>query len=569
MQSFAYSLYYIIRDIVPTMEIAPLIERCRHGEEDALGELYKMYAPKLRSVCRRYISNEDIVNDALHDAFVVIFTSFDLLREDNKAEAWMISIARNVALKCNDNAELLPTISIEEISELELPPSEDGETDVRGIPLSEVIKLIDKLPEGYKQVFRLSVFEGLTHKEIAAMLGIEPHSSSSQLARAKQMLRKMMQQYWVLLLLLLISLPILLLKKGDNNIKEIIVANNEDTTDTLVLHTTEYQEKTIVQESIPINEDTLSTLIVLNSDSLHNIDTLLPITANQDPIDTIPSIHINRRILKDNYTTSVPENTIKIQRKHNWHLALAYSVTAMPDINCTDNYMTIPSSSVAGAPSAKLYNWGEYMEYVNNNADMMDSVNALNMRRVAIFNSSHPLDSLTETKHHFMPLTVQLSLSRQLNSRWSLSTGLSYSLLRSNYESGNENTLIKRSQKLHYLGIPLRFNYKLIGSTHWNLYASGGLQLDMPVGGSMTTNYIYGGPYANIEQASITEPVINAPWMLSVGIGAGVQYELTPHMTLYLEPNINYYAPLTNGIETYRTERPFDFSIPLGIRFTW
>ena len=170
------------------MDIEPLIERCRHGEEDALSELYKAYAPKLRSVCRRYISNEDMVNDALHDAFVVIFTSFDTLREDSKAEAWMVSIARNVALKCNDYAEILPTISIEEINDLELPPSEEGETDVRGLSLSEVIKLIDQLPEGYKQVFRLSVFEGLTHKEIAAMLGIEPHSSSSQLTRAKQML---------------------------------------------------------------------------------------------------------------------------------------------------------------------------------------------------------------------------------------------------------------------------------------------------------------------------------------------------------------------------------------------
>ena len=75
---------------------------------------------------------------------------------------------------------------------------------MRGMPLSEVVRLIDRLPEGYGQVFRLSVFEGLTHKEIANMLGIEPHSSSSQLARAKKMLRKMIQQYWVAGLLLLL-----------------------------------------------------------------------------------------------------------------------------------------------------------------------------------------------------------------------------------------------------------------------------------------------------------------------------------------------------------------------------
>ena len=151
---------------MPTMEIGPLIERCRQGDADALEELYKSYAPRLRSVCRRYVSNEDLVNDALHDAFVVIFTSFDSLREDSKAEAWMISIARNVALKCNDYAEVLPTISIEEINELELPPIVEETTDVRGIPLPEVIKLIDTLPEGYKQVFNLSVLKVLPTKKL-------------------------------------------------------------------------------------------------------------------------------------------------------------------------------------------------------------------------------------------------------------------------------------------------------------------------------------------------------------------------------------------------------------------
>lgn len=50
------------------------------------------------------------------------------------------------------------------------------------------------------------------------MLGIEPHSSSSQLTRAKQMLCKMMQQYWVLLLLLLLPAILLLIKKRDSRL---------------------------------------------------------------------------------------------------------------------------------------------------------------------------------------------------------------------------------------------------------------------------------------------------------------------------------------------------------------
>ena len=193
VQSFPQSQDSINRDVMLTMEITRLIERCREGDADALGELYKAYAQQMRGVCRRYISDEQTVEDVLHDAFVIIFTSFDRLRDEQKAEAWMMSITRNVASK----------------------------QGVRGVPLSEVMRMIDRLPEGYGQVFRLSVFEGLSHKEIADMLGIEPHSSSSQLARAKKMLRKMMQQYWVaMLILLLLPLTFFLFRQEETAVKD-------------------------------------------------------------------------------------------------------------------------------------------------------------------------------------------------------------------------------------------------------------------------------------------------------------------------------------------------------------
>jgi len=90
---------FMDRDYMFSMEVTRLIERCRQGDADALGELYKAYAQRMRGVCRRYISDEQAVDDVLHDAFVIIFTSFDRLRDNRKAEAWMMAIARNVASK--------------------------------------------------------------------------------------------------------------------------------------------------------------------------------------------------------------------------------------------------------------------------------------------------------------------------------------------------------------------------------------------------------------------------------------------------------------------------------------
>lgn len=42
-----------------------------------------------------------------------------------------------------------------------------------------------RLPEGYRTIFNLYYVEGLSHREIADLLGIKERSSSSQLARAR------------------------------------------------------------------------------------------------------------------------------------------------------------------------------------------------------------------------------------------------------------------------------------------------------------------------------------------------------------------------------------------------
>ena len=553
-----------------TMEITRLIERCRQGDAEALGELYNAYAKKMKGVCRRYISDDHDINDVLHDAFVIIFTSFDKLRDDRKAEAWMMSITRNVASKYKDHLMTRPFVPLKEAEQLPMP---ENKAEVRGVPLEDVLRLIERLPEGYGQVFRLSVFDGLSHKEIANMLGIEPHSSSSQLARAKRMLRGMMQRYWTLLLLLLIPITMYLFRKDEPVKKEEkpVVAEQKQTQE--VEPTEQSQEPVIVH--LPVHHPTFVEPIIAQIVDSIAPDTLSNMIVQEQTIpDTIKSkeksdtTHIKHEIELPRY------DIVNLQREKSriqddWHLALAYAGNPQNDMSLTDNYMTMPSISGSMTRSTKLYNWGDYMDYVMANAPMMDSVSASNMRHVAIINSNHPKDPLTETKHHERPLTLQLSLSRQINNHWSLSTGLSYTRLKSTFESGNENTLIHRTQKLHYLGIPIKLNYRMAGGNRWSLYTSGGAQLDFPVSARLTTQYIYGGPYAPIGNSPEINANISAPWQWSVGIGIGAQYQIVPHLNIYLEPSLNYFIPTSSDIETYRTEHPFDLSLPFGLRFTW
>ena len=419
------------------MEITRLIERCRQGDADALGELYKAYAQQMRGVCRRYISDEQTLDDVLHDAFVIIFTSFDKLRDVRRAEAWMTAITRNVASKCKERQVAVTMVPLEEA---ETVSQHTEQADVRGVPLSEVVRMIDRLPEGYGKVFRLSVFEGMSHKEIADMLGIEPHSSSSQLARAKKMLRKMMQQYWVAgLLLLLVPVTFFLLRKGDTAVKDgkPVVAKQKDTPKELQI---DLRQKPVIVD-LPVHR-TDSVM----SDTLSNIiaqEQIVPDTISTDTTETMRKVELPHYDIAD----LLPEKpTISTNNDKKWSLQLAYAgqLGEQNRYNQPFSYKPTPSAtqSLPGpSPSptipSSIDNWTDYAVYLANNPDAVSDKTRSVIMRIALNNANRPgEDKILRSSHHQMPVTWSLALKYRLNHRFGLESGLSYSRLTSDFEMG-------------------------------------------------------------------------------------------------------------------------------------
>ena len=150
-------------------------------DSQTLGELYETYAPQLLRICLRYVKNQAEAEDVLHDAFVIIFTHIDHLRDETKLVHWMTVIVRNLALrqaKATEERRRLREAMTEELADDDSPPPSSV------IPMERLLEAIETLPRGYGEVFRLAVLDGLSHEEIGQLLGIAPHSSSSQLARA-------------------------------------------------------------------------------------------------------------------------------------------------------------------------------------------------------------------------------------------------------------------------------------------------------------------------------------------------------------------------------------------------
>ena len=565
-----------------TMEITRLIERCRQGDADALGELYKAYAQRMKGVCRRYVSDEQAVEDVLHDAFVIIFTSFDRLRDNRKAESWMMSITRNVASKYKDHLKSLSFVPLEEAESLVAP---NEETTVKGVPLEEVLKLIDKLPEGYGKVFRLSVFEGLSHKEIADILDIEPHSSSSQLARAKKMLRKMMQQYWVAgLLLLLVPVTFFLFRKGDSAVKDEkpVVAKQKDTPKESQKDSRTEQPQVPVIVHLPVHHttiiatDTLQSVIAqavdsVVSDTLSNMiaqEQIIPDTIATDTTETKRKAEIPHYDVADLF----PQKPTKgIHRLKKWSVDLAYVGSfGEQNYNRPYGFTETPMIAPTGEPPSPVTfeNWSDYAAFLADNPDDGTSHTRSVIMNIALNNAGDApgtgTDKIIRKSHHYMPINFSLALKYRLNNRFALETGLTYSRLKSEFEMGSNGNTINEQQTIHYLGIPVKGIYNIYNRKMWSLYGSLGLSIEIPVHSPLNTSYYLHGILEATEKSTI-----HAPWQWSVGTGLGVQYNFTPNIGLFAEPSLQYYIPTGTQIETYSTEHPFNFSLPLGIRFTW
>lgn len=156
--------------------------------------LYDRYAGFLTAVCSRYIENKEDIKDLMQDSFIRIFSSIGSFeyRGEGSLKAWMSRIVINNTLKyIRDNIQK-GMISIDE----DIPDVPDEEIpEISEIPPSVIQEMIRRLPEGYRTVFNLFVFEGKSHKEIAMLLGIKENSSASQLHRAKALLAGWIREY--------------------------------------------------------------------------------------------------------------------------------------------------------------------------------------------------------------------------------------------------------------------------------------------------------------------------------------------------------------------------------------
>ena len=172
--------------------VKELVERIRQKDQRAMSQLYQMYIGELSSVCYRYVPSEEDAKDVLQNSFVKIFTSLPTIdyRSEEALRGWMRRIVVNEALLFLRERRKLhfePIMSQTTIQDDEEPESEQILPDV-------LHRLVSELPDGYRTVLNLYVFEGCSHRQIAELLGITESTSASQLYFAKRLLGRRIKE---------------------------------------------------------------------------------------------------------------------------------------------------------------------------------------------------------------------------------------------------------------------------------------------------------------------------------------------------------------------------------------
>lgn len=169
----------------------PLVKECLKNSRLAQKELYGKLAPRMYSLCMRYVGNRETAKDILHDGFVVLFSKLETYKGEGSFEGWARRIFINTALMHLRKSDVLKYS--EEIGEaaadITVSPSV-----IEKMEAERLMKLVCRMPVGFRTIFNMYAIEGYTHSEIAKELNITEGGSRSQLSRARIWLQERLHE---------------------------------------------------------------------------------------------------------------------------------------------------------------------------------------------------------------------------------------------------------------------------------------------------------------------------------------------------------------------------------------
>lgn len=145
------------------------------------------FSNRLRKFIRSRVADDATADDLLQDVFVKISRHGDYWKNAGHLEGWLFRVARNAVIDHyrtrRDNVEFEDVFADENAAD---PEFYDGLK-------ASFRRMVDELPEIYRNAIVLTEFEGLSQVELAERLGISVSGAKSRVQRARKELRRMLE----------------------------------------------------------------------------------------------------------------------------------------------------------------------------------------------------------------------------------------------------------------------------------------------------------------------------------------------------------------------------------------
>jgi len=170
-----------------------LVERCKLGDSRSFSELYHKYAKAMYNTSLRIVDHTGDAEDVIQEAFTDAFRSLEEFSYKSTFGAWLKKIVVNKSIN-QLRKRKMDLIDIDKTNLGHLPEEESLDENEIQLKIEDIKKAVRMLPNGYRTVLSLYLFEGYDQEEIAEILRVSHATVRTQYMRAKQKLLGLIKQ---------------------------------------------------------------------------------------------------------------------------------------------------------------------------------------------------------------------------------------------------------------------------------------------------------------------------------------------------------------------------------------
>ncbi|MBS3992249.1 MAG: sigma-70 family RNA polymerase sigma factor [Bacteroidetes bacterium] len=182
-----------------------LVESYIEGNEQALEVLIKKHQVRIFNFIYAKVRNREVANDIFQEVFIKVINTLKSgnYTEEGKFLPWILRISHNLVIDYFRKSKRIPAFTGTDDFDIFLVVKDEGlnaeNQMIKNQIDSDIVKLIEELPEDQKEVLNMRIFHDMSFKEIADNTGVSINTALGRMRYALINLRKLIDKHQIII----------------------------------------------------------------------------------------------------------------------------------------------------------------------------------------------------------------------------------------------------------------------------------------------------------------------------------------------------------------------------------